>query len=103
MFIRQIKKKNGPGGKTFSQFSLVQNSRIQGVVKQRNILYLGSDEALLDPLVKNAVLQILKSKIFGQVQLFPTNVSKAVLALADSYYKKYLASYGDTRRFKSSV
>ena len=66
MFIRAVKKKNGPTGKTFTQFSLVQNSRVNGVVKQRNILYLGSDEALLDEAVKKNVLFILKVKIFGQ-------------------------------------
>lgn len=94
MFIRQIKKKNGPNGKTFSQFSLVQNSRVHGVVKQRNILYLGSHEALLDPFVKKAVLEILKSKIFGQPNLFAKNVPLAVQALADSYYNKYVTLYG---------
>lgn len=95
MFIRQIKKKNGPNGKEFSQFSLVQNSRVNGVVKQRNLLYLGSDPALLDKDIRTIILQILKSKIFGQDDFFPIDVPKDVRALSESYYNKYLADYGN--------
>mgnify|MGYP000319847483 CR=1 FL=1 len=95
MFIREIKKKNGPAGKIFSQFSLVQNFRVNGVVKQRNLLYLGSNEMLRDPHIKGLVVLILKSKIFGQASFFPLDIPKDVQALADSYYNKYVVAYGN--------
>jgi hypothetical protein len=96
MFIREVKKKNGPGGKTFSQFSLAQNSRVNGKVKQRNLLYLGSDQILTDSKVRRDVVDILKAKIFGQEGLFPSDVSEDIIALALSYYGKYVELYGDS-------
>ena len=95
MFIREVKKKNGPGGKIFSQFSLVQASRINGVVKQRNILYLGSDQVLCDPLHRKLICLFLQAKIFKQESLFALDIPKDLEDLAQNYYAKYLVTYGD--------
>jgi len=51
---------------------LVQTSRVEGKVKQRVILYLGSDPMLKDKDNRSTVLQILKAKIFSQPELFPS-------------------------------
>ena len=43
MFIKVVKKQNSKACKIFYQFMLAQNSRINGKVKQSNILSLGYD------------------------------------------------------------
>jgi len=68
MFIRVVKKQNSEEGKVFYQFMLAQNSRINGKVKQSNILSLGSDIELLNNDIKNEVLVLLKAKIFVTIQ-----------------------------------
>ena len=67
MFIRVVKKQNSKAGKVFYQFMLAQNSRINGKVKQSNILSLGSDIQLLENNIRAEVLEILKSKIFKSI------------------------------------
>jgi len=95
MFIKTVTKKNSTGGKQFIQFSLVQNSRINGIMKQRNLLYLGSDELLLNQDYKRKVLVILKAKIFNQPSLFPSDAPPSLITLAESYYTKYTIKYGE--------
>lgn len=95
MFIREVKKKNTTNGKTFYQYQLVQASRIGGKVKQRNILYLGSEKMLADAESRKKMLEVLQAKIFRQSLLFAKDYSREVVALADSYYKKFLVKYKD--------
>jgi len=79
----------------FYQYNLVQAARVDGKVKQRVILYLGSDQAMRDKDNRNKVLDILKSKIYRQPELFPAEISVELKNLALSYYEKYLIKYGD--------
>lgn len=95
MFIREVKKQHGPEANTFYQYNLVQTSRIDGKVKQRVILYLGSNPLLRDKENRKAILNLLKARIFKQPQLFPDNASKDLKKLAESFYEKYKAKYGD--------
>lgn len=94
MFIRQVKKKRSKDSKTFYQYTLAQTSRIDGKPKQFTILYLGSDQLLADKANRATVLQILKSKIWGQSELFPDQVSTELESLALKYYEKYQIRYG---------
>lgn len=95
MFIREVKKKNTTNGKTFYQYQLVQASRIDGKVKQRNILYLGSESMLAEAESRKKMLELLQAKIFRQSLLFAKGYPKEVVALADSYYNKFLIKYKD--------
>ncbi len=92
MFIRQVKKQNANKGKVFYQYQLVQASRIDGKVKQSQILYLGSDTELNDKKVRQEVLEQLQSKIFEQSLLFD-DYSKESQKLTEKYYQKYLIKY----------
>lgn len=94
MFIRQVKKQRSKDSKVFFQYTLAQTSRIEGKVKQRNILYLGSDPLLEDKGNREIVVSLLKSKIFGQPDLFSQDSPAALIALAESYYEKYQIKYG---------
>ena len=89
MFIRQVKKQRSKSSKVFYQYTLAQTSRINGKVKQRAVLYLGSDKLLEDKNNRKLVLGILKSKIFMQPKLFPQDVPKKLEGLAIGYYEKY--------------
>ncbi len=92
MFIRQVKKKNAKKGKAFYQYQLVQASRIDGKVKQNQILYLGSENELNNKEVRQEVVEQLQSKIFGQTILH-NNYSEISQKLTEQYYKKYLLKY----------
>jgi len=94
MFIRQVKKQRSKKSKVFYQYTLAQTSRIAGKVKQRTILYLGSEQLLEDIENRKKVLAILKSKIFKQPQLFPQDVREEIKELALRYYEKYCIKYG---------
>jgi len=96
MFIRKIKKQRSKTSKIFYQYYLAQSLRVNGKVKQRAILYLGSETLLSDKNNRMIVLEILKSKIFQQPNLFPSDAPKELLDLALGYYEKYLIKYGDT-------
>jgi len=102
MFIRQVKKQRSKSSKVFYQYSLVQTSRIDGKVKQRTILYLGSEKLLEKQENRRAVLEVLKSKIFKQERLFPIMIPPDLEKLALHYYQKYLIKYGqDADKFVS--
>lgn len=103
MFIRVVKKQRSKTAKIFYQFNLVQAARVDGKVKQRVILYLGSDPLLQDKTNRNIVLSVLKSKIFKQQSLFPDNVPQYLVDLALSYYKKYCIKYNQSDQQKVSV
>lgn len=92
MFIRQVKKQNANKGKVFYQYQLVQASRIDGKVKQSQILYLGSNTELNDKQIRKEVLEQLQSKIFEQSLVF-NNYSEISKKLADDYYQKYMIKY----------
>ncbi len=93
MYIRVVKKQRSKGSKIFHQFQLVQSVRIDGKSRQRVILYAGSNPLLLDKENRQIVLNILKSKIFGQQELFPTSPPKELLELGLSLYEKYCIKY----------
>jgi len=95
MFIREVKKQRSEKSGTFYQYNLVQAARVEGKVKQRVILYLGSDPMMRDKQNRQAALDILKSKIFNQPELFPSKASEALIKLANDYYEKYCIKYGD--------
>jgi transposase len=103
MFIREVKKQRSKDSKLFYQYTLAQAARVDGKVKQRTILYLGSDPILRDKENRAIVLGILKSKIFGQDDLFPSHPPKHLLALALSYYEKYCIKYGQDDRQAASI
>lgn len=94
MYIRQSKVKRKNSNKTFYQFSLAQTYREDKKVKQRNILYIGSSDLLIDKSNRAIVLAILKAKIFRTEELFPINPPKELNQLALSLYEKYLIKYG---------
>ena len=94
MFIRQVKKQRSKNSKIFYQYTLAQTSRIDGKVKQRAILYLGSDPLLESKSNRTVVLDILKSKIFGTKNLFDSQGDKTLENLALSYFEKYCIKYG---------
>jgi hypothetical protein len=103
MFIREVKKQRSKTSKVFYQYTLAQAARVDGKVKQRAILYLGSDILLADKTNRSAVLDILKSKIFGVDDLFPQNTSNQLVELALSYYEKYCVKYGQDKDNKELV
>lgn len=93
MFIREVKKQRSKSSKVFYQYNLVQSSRVDGKVKQKVVLYLGSDIQLQDKTSRKLVLQSLKSLIFKQPEIFPTNIPSHLEKLARSYYDKYVIRY----------
>lgn len=95
MFIREVRKQRSKNSGVFFQYNLVQTSRIEDKVKQRVILYLGSESLLKDKINRAVVLDILKAKIFNQQTLFNDSASKELIGLADLYYEKYCLKYGD--------
>ena len=95
MFIRVVKKQRSKDSKTFYQYTLAQASRVDGKVKQRAILYLGSDPLLADKDNRDIVLSILKSKIFASNDLFPKDPPAQLKRLGLFYYEKYCIKYGN--------
>lgn len=93
MFIREVKKQRSKDSKVFYQYTLAQSARVDGKVKQRAILYLGSDPLLKDKGNRTVVLDILKSKIFNQPDLFPVKPAKPLVDLALDYFEKYNIKY----------
>ena len=98
MFIRQVKKQRSKDSRVFYQYTLAQAARVDGKVKQRAILYLGSDSLLSDKGNRAIVLSILKAKIFGLSNLFPLDPPKPLLDLAFAYYEKYCIKYGQDEK-----
>ena len=96
MYIRAVKKQRSKDSKIFYQYALAQTLRVDGKVKQRAILYLGSNELMADKNNRAIVLSILKAKIFKNETLFPdtTSYPKALEELALSFFKKYCLKYG---------
>lgn len=95
MFIRVIKKQRSKDSKIFFQYTLAQSSRVDGKVKQRSILYLGSSPLLEDKINRDKVLRFLKGKIFGNNELFSEKLPNELSQLAASFYEKYCLKYGD--------
>jgi len=103
MFIRQIKKQRSKNSKVFFQYTLAQTSRINGKVRQSNILYLGSDRLLDDKNNRKLVVEMLKSMIFKQPEMFPRPVPVELKRLAAIYYEKYLIKYGQSQDNPTSI
>ena len=96
MFIKKIKKQPSKDSGIYYQFMLAQSLRLEGKVKQRNILYLGSNPLLNDKQNRAIVLSILKAKIFKNQTLFPQTdtFSKELEDLSFLFFKKYCLKYG---------
>lgn len=92
MFIRQVKKQNSKEGAIFYQYQLVQASRIDGKVKQTQVLYLGSDKDLDNKDIRNEVLEQLQAKIFKQ-NLLRNDYSEISQKLTAKFHEKYLIKY----------
>jgi len=93
MYIRETKKANTPNGKVFLQYQLAETYRVDGIVKQNLILYLGSHELLQDKNNRNIVAKLLEDKINNnQSNLFDdkSNIPIELSQLADTFYAKYL-------------
>ena len=103
MFIRQVKKQRSSTSKVFYQYTLVQAARVNGKVKQRSILYLGSDNLLENENNRKTVLAILKSKIFKQPGLFQQDVPGELKRLALQYYDKYCIKYEQDEENPTSI
>ena len=103
MFIRQVKKQRSKTSKVFYQYTLVQAARVDGKVKQRAILYLGSDKLLENEGNRKKVLSILKSKIFKQPELFQQDISEDLKNLALQYYEKYCIKYNQDEENPTSI
>lgn len=103
MFIREVKKQRSNSSKVFYQYTLAQAARVDGKVKQRAILYLGSDPLLKDKGNRSVVLAILKAKIFDQPELFPLKPTEPLLKLALSLYEKYCIKYQQEEEPKTSI
>lgn len=103
MFIRQVKKQRSKSSKVFCQYTLAQTSRINGKVKQRTILYLGSEKLLEDKTNRDFVLSILKSKIFNQPELFLQDIPRELKVLALQYYDKYCIKYEQDEENPTSI
>jgi len=103
MFIRQVKKQRSKKSKVFYQYTLAQTSRVNGKVKQTNILYLGSDRLLDDKDNRRLVVEILKSLIFNQPELFPLQVPPELKHLALSFYQKYCFKYEQDQYNPTSI
>lgn len=93
MYIRVVKKQQSKDSKAFYQYNLVQSSRIDGKVSQKVILYLGSDKLMADPENRRKVLNILKTKIFKQPDLFEEHADSELIALANEYYSRFCIKY----------
>lgn len=103
MFIKQVKKQRSKDSKVFYQYTLAQTARVEGKVKQTNILYLGSDRLLQDKTNRSIVLEVLNSKIFKQPELFPSQAPQELKILAAGYYEKYLIKYGQIQDNPTSI
>jgi hypothetical protein len=103
MFIKQVKKQRSKDSKVFFQYTLAQTSRINGKVKQSNILYLGSDRLLEDKNNRQLVLEMLKASIFKQPELFPRQIPEKLKRLALIYYEKYQIKYGQSQDNPTSI
>ena len=102
-YIRQTKKKRSKDSKTFYQYALAQTLRIEGKVKQKAILYLGSEPLMADAHNRKTVLQILKARIFRQEDLFPVDADQPLIDLALSYFEKYCLKYGEDSPGAASI
>lgn len=93
MFIKEVKKQNGPLSRIFFQYHLVQNTRIDGKVKQHIILYLGSDTELQDKANRDIVCTLLKNHFFGRADLFAEELPPELVVLADKYIALFEKKY----------
>ena len=92
MYIKEIKKNNTPNGKVFYQYQLSETYRVDGKVKQKAILYLGSHELLKNKDHRNIVANLLESKI-KNIQVLSDDFVKTPLQLnqlAEQYYLRFL-------------
>jgi len=100
MYIRTVKKQRSKTSKVFFQYTLAQTFRVDGKVKQRAILYLGSDPLLENRADRATVLRLLQAKIFRRGELFDgegpeSQAPRALRELAAALYEKYRIKYGD--------
>jgi len=91
MFIKEVKKSNTPKGKVFYQYQLSETFRVDGKVKHKIILYLGSDKLLNSKENRFIVAKLLENKI-RNTQLISEELVQAspeLTKLVDQLYSKY--------------
>lgn len=94
MFIKEIKKNNTPNGKVFYQYQLSETFRVNGKVKHKVVLYLGSDKllnirenrAIVAKLLENKIrnIEIISDELFQ----IPAELSQLVEQLYSKYQLK---------------
>ena len=100
MYIRETKKYRARDRIPFYQYSLVQGSRVNGKIKQHNVLYLGSHDFLHDKVLRKKLGKALQEKIFqtsylkGLGSLYDA-LEEAHKHLVDQWYTKYLEKEKD--------
>jgi len=99
MYIRQTKKVNSKSGKVFKQYILVQAFRLDGKAKQKNILYLGSDDFLSDKSLRMKIAKALEEKIYKSRVIdslsFYNDLGKQHQTRIDQWYAKYIEKNND--------
>ncbi len=92
MYIKEINKRNKPGGKTFKYFQLTEAVRVGKKTMQRVVLYLGYDSVLEDKDKRRTVGKLLEAKITGKEELSKEflKVPARITKLVDALYLKYL-------------
>ena len=97
VWIKQIKKQNSAGGKTFYQYQLTRSARFDGKVRHISLLYLGSNPLLADKTNRKRLAALLKDKIMGQNSMADSlmDISDQIKGLANEYYEKYLIRHPD--------
>jgi hypothetical protein len=100
MYIKEIKKNNTPNGKVFYQYQLSETFRINKEVKQRAILYLGSNELLKEKQNRSVVAKLLESLIKNEQELSADflNIAPELKQLASHYYKCFLQKQQDQKQ-----
>ena len=92
MYIKEVKKNNTPNGKVFLQYQLTETYRVNKIVRQRAILYLGFHALLGSKINRSIVAKLLESRIINEPLLAEEFIgaSPELSQLADEYYNKYL-------------
>jgi hypothetical protein len=103
MYIKEIKKNNTPNGKVFFQYQLSETYRVNKEVKQRAILYLGSNELLRSKQNRSVLAKLLEGLIKNKQELSEefVNIESELKQLAAHYYKCFLQKQQDQKQNES--
>jgi len=92
MYIKEVKKNNTPNGKVFYQYQLSETYRVDGKVKQKAILYLGTHELLKNKDNRTIIANLLEKKIKNEQILSDDFLTESLELnqLAEHYYNCFL-------------